>query len=267
MVHHEFRDLWTRATAGDVTMAKAAVFAALLHGPVQTRRPADRSIIGFMTAALIVVSAATGGTIWFASTEPEPLPAIVNYRIGRTTLTVPRDWLRAPRPDAPQIDRLELILNWPHNTPSSSAVHTMTKPHPLDGSVLISLSAADALSAPYERLNRLYARFLEPTPETGPAGLTGYSFRTGSRYENEHLFVTSQGFSTANGETFYARCPAARTDAPGSPSADLCTTTLHIGMLDAVVRFGPSRLSDWPRLVDGVTHIVATMMREPLPRP
>ena len=240
-------------------MAKAAIFAALLHEPAQERSPADRSVLAFMAATVTGIAMATGIALSIAAAGPEPLPAIINYRIGSTPLTAPREWLRAPIAPAGRVEQLELIVDWPRQLPATSENHAAGS-RPFDGSVLISLTAADTLSAPIERLNRVYSRFLDPRGEHGPAGLIAYTFRAGSRYENERLFVTSEGFTTPNGDAFFARCPDG--EHKGSPT-NLCTTTLHIGMLDAVIRFSPSRLGDWPRLIDGVTRIVTTMIHKP----
>lgn len=261
MAHHEFRDLWTRATGGDVTMAKAAIFAALRHAPAQEPRPADGSVLAFMAATVVGIAMATGVALSMAAAGPEPLPAVVHYQIGNTPLTAPREWLRAPVAHAGRVEQLELIVDWPRHIPAARQ-NDAAGSRPFDGSVLISLAAADPLSAPTERLSRVYSRFLDPNGEHGPAGLVAYTFRAGSRYENERLFVTSEGFTTANGEAFFARCPdGERKDKP----TNLCTTTLHIGMLDAVIRFSPNRLGDWPRLVDGVTRIVTAMIHKPRP--
>ena len=258
MAHHEFRDLWTRATGGDVNMAKAAIFAALRHAPAQERRPADRAVLAFMAATVTVIAITTGVALSNVAAGPKPLPAVIPYRIGSTPLAAPREWLRAPIANAGRVEQLELIVDWPRQLPAAHKANDAS--HPFDGSVLISLMAADPLSAPIERLNRVYSRFLDPRGEHGPAGLIAYSFRAGSRYEKERLFVTSEGFTTANGDAFFARCPEGEhKDKP----TNLCTTTLHIGMLDAVVRFSPNRLGDWPRLIDGVTRIVTAMMHKP----
>ncbi|CAH1659293.1 conserved hypothetical protein [Hyphomicrobiales bacterium] len=239
-------------------MAKAAIFAALLHAPPQRRRSADRTVLAFMGATIAGLGAATGIALALAAAKPKPLPNLVHYQIGNTALTAPREWLRAPVADAGRIERLELIIDWPRN-PAVPREGDAADSRLLDRSVLISLGTADPLSAPIERLNRVYSRFVEAKAEPGPAGLMAYRFKAGSRYDNERLLVTAEGFTTTNGEAFFARCPEKDGAQQGSPT-DLCTTTLHIGMLDAVVRFSPGRLSEWPHLADGVTRIVSTLI-------
>ncbi|CAH1668607.1 conserved hypothetical protein [Hyphomicrobiales bacterium] len=258
MANHEFRDLWARATGGDVTMAKAAIFAALLHAPTQRRRSADRTVLAFMAVTIAGLAAATGIALALAAAKPKPPPNVLHYQIGNTALTAPREWLRAPIAHAGRIERLELIIDWPRNLAVPQEDNAANS-RLLDRSVLISVGAADPLSAPIERLNRVYSRFIDAKAEPGPAGLIAYSFKAGSRYDNERLLVTSEGFTTTNGEAFFARCPQKAGTQKNSPT-DLCTTTLHIGMLDAVVRFSPSRLSEWPHLADGVTRIVSTLI-------
>ncbi|MBS7698111.1 MULTISPECIES: hypothetical protein [unclassified Chelatococcus] len=246
-------------------MAKAAIFAALLHAPTQRRRSADRTVLAFMAATIVGLGTATGIALAFATAKPEPLPAVLHYQIGQTALTAPREWLRAPIAGEGRIERLELIIDWPRSN-AAPQHDDAANGSLLDRSVLISLGPADPLSAPSERLNRTYSRFVDTKPEPGPAGLISYSFKAGSRYANERLLVAAQGFATTDGEAFFVRCPQNEDAQKGSP-ADLCTTTLHIGMLDAVVRFSPARLSEWPHLSDGVKRIVSALIHGQAHRP
>ncbi|MFC7396560.1 hypothetical protein ACFQU1_05065 [Chelatococcus sp. GCM10030263] len=261
MTEDEFEDLWARAAGGDVAMAKAAVYAALLHTPIRHRRRADSLVLAFMATTLSVAGLATGLGLWFATTASPALPAVVGYQIGGATAAVPREWLRLPASRPGPVEHLELALSWPEQ-PSRSALRerAMGQSAP-DDLILVTVSAADNTLSPSDRLAKLYMRFLDPKPAAGPAGLLSYTFREGTRYAGEQLYVTAAGFGTSGEMPFYARCPAPPAREQRSGASGPCMTSMRIGPFDIVVRFASERLEDWPRLADGIARIVATMVR------
>jgi hypothetical protein len=263
MTEDDFDDLWARAAGGDVTMAKAAVYAALLHSPIRPRRRADHLVLAFMATTLSVAGLATGFGLWFVTKQSPALPAVVTYHIGNATLAVPRSWLRLPAPSAGRIDRLELALAWP-DQPSQTELRTNSQaPHAPDDLILVSVSNQDESLSPADRIAKLYMRFLDPKPAAGPAGLVSYTFQTGTRYAGEQLYVTPAGLGAGQEIPFYAVCPPPSHPERRQP-ADPCMTSMRIGPFDIDVRFAQAHLEDWPRLTDGVARIVSTMAPHPL---
>jgi hypothetical protein len=261
MTEDEFEDLWARAAGGDVAMAKAAVYAALLHTPIRPRRRADSLVLAFMATTLSVAALATGVGLWLATTASPALPAIVTYQIGGATAAVPREWLRQPAPRPGSIEHLELALSWPEQPSRSALQENATERRAPDNLILVTVSATDDAHSPGDRVAKLYMRFLDPKPTAGPAGLLSYTFREGTRYAGEQLYVTAAGIGSSGEMPFYALCPAPAASEQRTGAGDPCVTSMRIGPFDIVVRFASERLEDWPRLTDGIARIVATMAR------
>jgi hypothetical protein len=261
MTEDEFEDVWARAAGGDVAMAKAAVYAALLHTPIRPRCRADSLVLAFMATTLSVAALATGLGLWLATTASPALPAVVTYQVGGATAAVPREWLRLPAPRPGPIEHLELALSWPEQPSRSSLRESAMGQGAPEDLILITVSATDNTLAPADRLAKLYMRFLDPKPAAGPTGLLSYRFREGTRYAGEELYVTAAGFGTSREMPFYARCPAPAAGEQRSGASGPCMTSMRIGPFDIVARFASARLDDWPRLTDGIARIVATMVR------
>ncbi|GGG27540.1 hypothetical protein [Chelatococcus composti] len=176
-----------------------------------------------------------------AASPHKPTPARIDYELAGHILRVPAAWLRETMdPAGGPVQRLDLAIPWPHAAGGSEKEI-----------VAVTLVPADAALDPVERPAKLYMRFLAPESWPAPGGLVLRRFRAGSPYEGEELYLTPP-----DGRRFFARCarPAA-----SDVVAPLCTTVMRLAGIDVVLRFGPERLADWPRLRSGAERLMQLM--------
>jgi hypothetical protein len=118
-------------------------------------------------------------------------------------------------------------------------------PQPIDR-IFVSISAHHDALSPEERLRTIYPRYLSPEAIPVQGGLTMRSFRAGTPYDSEDLFLAGQPLLAA-------RCTRdART--PG-----MCLAERRIDGADLTFRFPRSWLSRWRDVADAVERLTARL--------
>jgi hypothetical protein len=182
-----------------------------------------------------------------SATGPDRLPVSV----GDTLFNVPPAAVRMKiqRHSGPQ-ERVDLFFDFPSLQPPDQSKHVSAEqvdemPQPLDR-IFVSISAHHGVMAPEARVNTIYPRYLAPETMSVQDGLTMRSFRAGTPYDSEDLFLADQ-------PPLAARCTRdAKT--PG-----MCLAERRIDGADLTFRFPRSWLSRWHDVSDAVERLTAQL--------
>jgi hypothetical protein len=163
---------------------------------------------------------------------------------------VPPAAIRLPtqRHAGPQ-ERLDLAFLWPSlSPPDPTAKPSLSdEPNALDR-LFVTIAAADGTLPPVERINAIFRRYLSDERFESPDGLTIISFRDGTPYQGEDLYLDS-----AAPEKFLTRCT--RPGAGGTPG--MCLYEQRIGAASLTVRFPREWLADWRGLARAIDRLIA----------
>jgi hypothetical protein len=181
------------------------------------------------------------------ATGPDRLPVSV----GDTLFNVPPAAVRMKiqRHTGPQ-ERVDLFFDFPSLQPPDASKHVSAEQvdemqQPLDR-IFVSISAHHGVMAPDVRVNTIYPRYLAPDMMPVQDGLTMRSFRAGTPYDGEDLFLAQQA-------PLVARCTRdAKT--PG-----MCLAERRIDGADLTFRFPRSWLSRWRDVSDAVERLTAQL--------
>jgi hypothetical protein len=181
------------------------------------------------------------------ATGPDRLPVSV----GDTLFNVPTAAVRMKiqRHSGPQ-ERVDLFFDFPSLQPPDVSKHVSAEqvdatPEPIDR-IFVSIAAHRGTMAPDARVSTIYPRYLAPEFITVEDGLTMRSFRAGTPYDSEDLFLAEQ-------PPLVARCTRdART--PG-----MCLAERRIDGADLTFRFPRGWLSRWRDVSDAVEHLTAQL--------
>jgi hypothetical protein len=158
--------------------------------------------------------------------------------------------LATQRHAGPQ-ERLDLAFLWPSlSPPDPTARPTLNEePNTLDR-LFVTVAPANATVLPAERINTIFRRYLADERFESPDGLTIMSFRDGTPYQGEDLYLDA-----AAPERFITRCT--RPGAGGTPG--MCLYEQRIGSASVTVRFPREWLSDWRALARAIERLIATL--------
>jgi hypothetical protein len=163
---------------------------------------------------------------------------------------VPPAAIRLPtqRHAGPQ-ERLDLAFLWPSlSPPDPTAKPSLSdEPNALDR-LFVTIAAADGTLPPVERINAIFRRYLADERFESPDGLTIISFRDGTPYQGEDLYLDG-----AAPEKFLTRCT--RPGAGGTPG--MCLYEQRIGAASLTVRFPREWLADWRGLARAIDRLIA----------
>jgi len=182
-----------------------------------------------------------------SATGPDRLPVSV----GDTLFNVPPAAVRMKiqRHSGPQ-ERVDLSFEFPSLQPPQAPKHISAEdvdglPQPIDR-IFVSIGAHHDAMAPEERLRTIYPRYLAPEAMQVQDGLTMRSFRAGTPYDSEDLFLAEQPLLAA-------RCTRdGRT--PG-----MCLAERRIDGADLTFRFPRALLSRWRDVADAVERLTAQL--------
>jgi hypothetical protein len=199
-----------------------------------------------------VAMAAVAYLLWptwgvLPATGPDRLPV----SIGDTLFNVPTAAVRMKiqRHSGPQ-ERIDLSFDFPSlQSPEAprhvSAAEVDELPQPIER-IFVSIAAHHDAMAPEARLRTIYPRYLSPEAIPVQDGLTMRSFRAGTPYDGEDLFLAEQPLLAA-------RCTRdART--PG-----MCLTERRIDGADLTFRFPRSWLSRWRDVATALERLTAQL--------
>lgn len=163
---------------------------------------------------------------------------------------VPPAAIRLPtqRHAGPQ-ERLDLAFLWPSlGPPDPTAKPSLSdEPNALDR-LFVTIAAADGTLPPVERINAIFRRYLADERFESPDGLTIMSFRDGTPYQGEDLYLDG-----AAPEKFLTRCT--RPGGGGTPG--MCLYEQRIGAASVTVRFPREWLADWRGLARAIDRLIA----------
>jgi hypothetical protein len=156
--------------------------------------------------------------------------------------------LAAQRHAGPQ-ERLDLAFLWPSlGPPDPAAKPTLSEePNALDR-LFVTIAAADGTVPPVERISSIFRRYLTDERFESPDGLTIMSFRDGTPYQGEDLYLDA----AAPGR-FLTRCT--RPGGGGTPG--MCLYEQRIGAASVTVRFPREWLADWHGLAAAIERLIA----------
>lgn len=184
---------------------------------------------------------------------------IVDVRVGEVALRVPAGHLRHAQ------DRVGGRMDELHLAASAIDFGPPPAPRPLApgeteaarDTVYLTLQPPETALAPFERMAKLYARFLKrgSEPMQTEGGLMMRAFEPSSPYEHETLY-----FNPPEGGLFAARCMRPPED-PDGPSAlaNGCIADFRLQGLDVRLRFSASLLDQWERMTMETTRFIASM--------
>lgn len=165
---------------------------------------------------------------------------------------VPPAAIRLPtqRHAGPQ-ERLDLAFLWPSLSPPDPAAKPALseEPNALDR-LFVTIVAADATVPPAERINTIFRRYLAEERFDSPDGLTIMSFRDGTPYQGEDLYLDA-----AAPERFITRCT--RPGGGGTPG--MCLYERRIGVTSLTLRFPRDWLTDWHGLLRAIDRLIASL--------
>lgn len=172
--------------------------------------------------------------------------------IGGVTFNIPPGAIRVPvqrRPGAQE--RVDLSFAWPALTPPGPAPkHLAGEPPVIPDHLFVSIGETTGSLPPAERLKLIYPRYIDPQPIAGPDGLYGATFRDGTPYQGEDLFM-----DTTAPDRFTARCTR-----PGRGTVTgTCLVERRIGGAAFTARFPRDWLSDWRAVSAGIDRLIAAL--------
>jgi hypothetical protein len=158
--------------------------------------------------------------------------------------------LSAQRHAGPQ-ERLDLAFLWPSlNPPDPAAKPSLSdEPNALDR-LFVTIAASDGTLPPVDRINAIFRRYLANERFESPDGLTIISFRDGTPYQGEDLYLDA-----AAPERFLTRCT--RPGAGGTPG--MCLYERRIRAASVTVRFPRDWLTDWRGLSQNLDRVIANL--------
>jgi len=158
--------------------------------------------------------------------------------------------LATQRHAGPQ-ERLDLAFLWPSlSPPDPDAKPTLNEePNALDR-LFVTIAPADATVPPAERVNTIFRRYLADERFESPDGLTILSFRDGTPYQGEDLYLEA-----AAPERFITRCT--RPGGGGTPG--MCLYEQRIGSATITLRFPREWLSDWRALARNIARVMTNL--------
>jgi hypothetical protein len=222
----------------------AAMRSRLGNRPVKAPPRADGALLRLAGLIVTLVMAGTAAAWWGIEIVPGPGSTSVIARVGPVVMAVPRV-LSGPVPEDGQqvVGLVRLRLSWPNLGPVAQDARQV---------IHVTAMPPDRMNDPSTQL-AMMARFLTPIAWSNPGGLVARSFRAGSPFETEELFI-----SQPDGQAFSARCPSQTT-----PDAldELCRTTLRHRGIDLAIRFPRDVLPEWQKLTSGVRQQIDTMLR------
>jgi hypothetical protein len=232
-------------TAADVAIAMRRQLAAEPEAPKQ----GDGLFAGLALGALMAGAIITGMVVWKLSPQAPAQERQALVRIGEDWLTPPLA-LMGPAPEdvAHEAGILRLRLAWPTLGPAKSTAD-----------IHVAVTARAEITDPAEQL-KTWSRFLTPTAWSNPGGLVVRSFRKGTAFEADELYL-----AMPDGRSFAALCPVPQSAPIGSARPMLpeepCRTLIRQGNLDIAMRFPREALGEWQKLVTGVKGLVDSIKR------
>ena len=184
-------------------------------------------------------------------TDPARGPDRLPVSVGGTLFNVPTAAIRRKiqRHSGPQ-ERVDLSFTYPSLEPPEAQKHVSAdtveeQPQPIDR-IFVSISAHRDTLAPDMRLRTIYPRYLEQASTQVDDGLSLRTFKDGSPYASEDLFVATSPALTA-------RCTR------DAATPGMCLSERRVDGADLTFRFPRSWLSQWRDVANAMERLTAQM--------
>lgn len=186
--------------------------------------------------------------------EPSQPDGEVRVDLNGSVIWLPRALMRDPaQQGGGRMVRVDLAVSRGDFAPIP--VSRLAQADEVVGGILnMSIAHAGQNPAPAEQLQQLYARFLRPETQLGPAGLTRREFRPGTPYEDKLLFIGAGPLGTNQSRLFIALCPLHAAD------IEPCIARLRQETLDITLRFSKEALADWRQAGSGALALLGRAM-------
>ncbi len=227
------------------------------HIARDTRKDPRSHMIPVMVAALIASAAVAlvAYLLWPTwGSDAANAPARLPVSVGGALFNVPASAIRwkIQRHTGPQ-ERVDLSFTFPSLEAPEAPKHVSAdtveeKVQPIDR-IFVSISAHHDTLAPDARVRTIYPRYLEQASRPVDDGLTMRTFRDGSPYGNEDLFV-------ATAPSLDARCTR------DAATPGMCLSERRVDGADLTFRFPRSWLSQW-RDVAGAMERLTVQLHGP----
>ena len=230
-------------------------FSTAQPGPRHTRRRRRNPIVPIVLAGVVAVGAigAVAYLLWptwktEVSSDPDRLP----LSVGATLFNVPPMAIRMKiqRHTGPQ-ERVDLNFEFPSLAVPEAPKHVSADTvedaamQPIDR-IFLSISAHHGATGPDVRLNTIYPRYLDQAPASAQDGLTARTFRDGTPYSNEDLFI-------ADNPHLESRCTR------DGATPGMCLSERRIGGADLTFRFPRRWLAQWRDVVDAMDRLTVQL--------
>jgi hypothetical protein len=184
-------------------------------------------------------------------TDPARGPGRLPVSVGGTLFNVPTAAIRRKiqRHSGPQ-ERVDLAFTFPSLEPPEAPKHVSAdtveeQPQPIDR-IFVSIAAHRDSLAPDMRVRTIYPRYLEQAATPLDDGLTMRSFKDGSPYNSEDMFVAAN-------PALVARCTR------DAATPGMCLSERRIESADLTFRFPRSWLSQWRDVATAMERLTAQM--------
>ena len=224
------------------------------HIARDTRKDPRSHMIPVMAAALIASAAVAlvAYLLWPTwGSDAANAPARLPVSVGGALFNVPTSAIRwkIQRHTGPQ-ERVDLSFTFPSLEAPEAPKHVSAdtveeKVQPIDR-IFLSISAHHDTLAPDARVRTIYPRYLEQASTPVDDGLTMRTFRDGSPYGNEDLFV-------ATASSLNARCTR------DAATPGMCLSERRVDGADLTFRFPRSWLSQWRDLADAMDRLTVQL--------
>jgi hypothetical protein len=224
------------------------------HIARDTRKDPRSHMIPVMVAALIASAAVAlvAYLLWPTwGSDAANAPARLPVSVGGALFNVPASAIRwkIQRHTGPQ-ERVDLSFTFPSLEAPEAPKHVSAdtveeKVQPIDR-IFVSISAHHDTLAPDARVRTIYPRYLEQASTPVDDGLTMRTFRDGSPYGNEDLFV-------ATAPSLDARCTR------DAATPGMCLSERRVDGADLTFRFPRSWLSQWRDVADAMDRLTVQL--------
>jgi hypothetical protein len=224
------------------------------HIARDTRKDPRSHMIPVMVAALIASAAVAlvAYLLWPTwGSDAANAPARLPVSVGGALFNVPASAIRwkIQRHTGPQ-ERVDLSFTFPSLEAPEAPKHVSAdtveeKVQPIDR-IFVSISAHHDTLAPDARVRTIYPRYLEQASRPVDDGLTMRTFRDGSPYGNEDLFV-------ATAPSLDARCTR------DAATPGMCLSERRVDGADLTFRFPRSWLSQWRDVADAMDRLTVQL--------
>jgi hypothetical protein len=218
------------------------------------RRRRHGHLVPIALASAIAASAiAVVAWLLWPTWEPEKSsdPSRLPVSVGGTLFNVPTSAVRrnVQRHSGPQ-ERVDLSFSWPSleaaGAPTRAATEASDEVVPPIDRIFVSISAHHDTLAPEVRVRTIYPRYFEKIAPPTEDGLLRRTFRDGTPYGNEELFV-------AAAPALAARCTRDATT-PG-----MCLSERRIDGADVTFRFPSAWLKQWREVAVAMDRLTAQL--------